>query len=369
MTPGEDGRIPIGEHRWLGQLAHAARVHQTDPIHHRYVVGAFGRTIAARSGASGATWREAAGSLRSASLGSPTDDTTARHRHPAGHVLCRWPGSVNAGRRAIALVRSRSLRCARPHSPDAVAGRARCARRRRAPCRSGRRCSAPMTTQPSWLDLGRSVELCRFTDEDGNQHLRGHAHARIARTHARVGGLPVQGPDARVRPQQGQPRDGVLHQPGRLRRPTARAPSGGGWVDTADTDVPVVAMCVFPDGSMIDEWGLAYHSDGTIRGTDLAQQFVYQPTDGLPPIFRSDWPRQRPSSHSGCARKQHPPGYRAARTRVRLGAPCSQRHHASRHPAPSHRTQPKCPPGQISLRRPPSAPWYSEQPSSEHHVR
>jgi putative hemolysin len=60
---------------------------------------------------------------------------------------------------------------------------------------------------------------------------------------------------------------------------------GGGWVDMSDHVDPVAAMCVFPDGSMIDEWGLAYHSDGTIRGIDLAHEFVYQPTGGLPPIF------------------------------------------------------------------------------------
>ena len=61
--------------------------------------------------------------------------------------------------------------------------------------------------------------------------------------------------------------------------------SGGGWVDMSDTTSPVVAMCVFPDGSMIDEWGLAYHSDGTTRGADLSREFVYDPTEGLPPIF------------------------------------------------------------------------------------
>ncbi len=46
-------------------------------------------------------------------------------------------------------------------------------------------------------------------------------------------------------------------------------------------------MCVFPDGSMIDEWGLAYHSDGTVRGADLATMFVYAPGTDLPTIFGS----------------------------------------------------------------------------------
>lgn len=61
--------------------------------------------------------------------------------------------------------------------------------------------------------------------------------------------------------------------------------SGGGWVAKADPDDIVVALCVFPDLSFIDEWGLAYHSDGSIRGTDLATVMAYQPDGQLPPVF------------------------------------------------------------------------------------
>ena len=60
--------------------------------------------------------------------------------------------------------------------------------------------------------------------------------------------------------------------------------AGGGWVAKDDPDDVVVALCVFPDLSFIDEWGLAYHSDGTIRGTDLATAMEYQP-GSLPPVF------------------------------------------------------------------------------------
>ena len=35
-------------------------------------------------------------------------------------------------------------------------------------------------------------------------------------------------------------------------------------------------MCVFPDLSSIDSWGLTYHSDGTIRGADLTDLFRYK---------------------------------------------------------------------------------------------
>ena len=61
--------------------------------------------------------------------------------------------------------------------------------------------------------------------------------------------------------------------------------SGGGWVNQTDPDDVVVSLCVFPDGSFIDEWGLAYHSAGEIRGKDLTTVMRYQPSGPLPPVF------------------------------------------------------------------------------------
>ena len=61
--------------------------------------------------------------------------------------------------------------------------------------------------------------------------------------------------------------------------------AGGGWVATEDPDDVVVALCVFPDLSYIDEWGLAYHSNGDIRGADLQPLMAYQPGGVLPPVF------------------------------------------------------------------------------------
>ena len=46
----------------------------------------------------------------------------------------------------------------------------------------------------------------------------------------------------------------------------------------------VVALCVFPDESAIDEWGIAYMSEGTVRGADLSALFRVDPAD-TPPIF------------------------------------------------------------------------------------
>jgi len=36
-----------------------------------------------------------------------------------------------------------------------------------------------------------------------------------------------------------------------------------------------IEMCVFPDNSMIDSWGLMYHSDNIVRGIDLSTVLKY----------------------------------------------------------------------------------------------
>jgi putative hemolysin len=51
--------------------------------------------------------------------------------------------------------------------------------------------------------------------------------------------------------------------------------AGGGWGKEGGADS--VALCIFPDLSSIDSWGLTYHSDGVIRGADLSDLLRYQP--------------------------------------------------------------------------------------------
>ena len=52
----------------------------------------------------------------------------------------------------------------------------------------------------------------------------------------------------------------------------------GGWVKSDDKS-DVAEMCVFPDLSVIDSWGLAYHTMGTIRGANLESAFRWQPAE------------------------------------------------------------------------------------------
>lgn len=59
----------------------------------------------------------------------------------------------------------------------------------------------------------------------------------------------------------------------------------GGWVDESQPVFEVMNLCVFADGSAIDEFGIFYYATGAVRGADLAPILRYQPGDELPDMF------------------------------------------------------------------------------------
>jgi putative hemolysin len=63
--------------------------------------------------------------------------------------------------------------------------------------------------------------------------------------------------------------------------------AGGGWIlDDKNDTFYVLQACIFPDLSTIDSWGLTYHTNGTIRGTDLSSAIRFQPPSApTPGIF------------------------------------------------------------------------------------
>lgn len=76
--------------------------------------------------------------------------------------------------------------------------------------------------------------------------------------------------------------------------------AGGGWVTDAPdskTNFQIVGMCVFPDGSAIDSWGLTYKANGVVRGQDLTKLVRYQPTV-LPNVFVSSSSPNEPAESS-----------------------------------------------------------------------
>lgn len=54
----------------------------------------------------------------------------------------------------------------------------------------------------------------------------------------------------------------------------ATSGAGGAWVAKVHYDAEL-ETCVFPDNSTIDSWGLLYHTNGIVRGIDLATVLRY----------------------------------------------------------------------------------------------
>ncbi|MCC6224138.1 MAG: hypothetical protein IT201_11695 [Thermoleophilia bacterium] len=131
------------------------------------------------------------------------------------------------------------------------------------------------TNGPSPLRLAGSARFCRFEASDGSRifvslatlHATEPTLAAIAYlTQPPVGDIP------------GGPNPASIHCASlggteSFGRPSA---AGGGWVSDIDEIDPVLQVCVFPDRSMIDSWGITYHSWGTIRGRDLTNVLRYR---------------------------------------------------------------------------------------------
>lgn len=63
----------------------------------------------------------------------------------------------------------------------------------------------------------------------------------------------------------------------------------GGWASNLDSpETTSIGICIFPDGSAIDDWGLTYNADGIIRGADLSKLIRYQDQDEFEIAFPSD---------------------------------------------------------------------------------
>ena len=135
-----------------------------------------------------------------------------------------------------------------------------------------------------WVDLGRTLEVCRFQadDEAGSR-----IYVDLLTLWSEAPSLAAAAYLARVPMSDelppGNPATFYCADLGGSSQWGTGA-AGGGWVNLDDPDDPVVALCVFPDGSAIDDWGIAYYSGDVVRGADLAPLFRAD-TSAFPPIF------------------------------------------------------------------------------------
>jgi putative hemolysin len=127
--------------------------------------------------------------------------------------------------------------------------------------------------QSEWVDLGRSMELCRFQADD-------EAKSRI---YVDVTTLATPTPTLASAAYLAKVQNELVPAKGITATQNCTAlggtsvfgpgASGGGWVALDDPDDGVIALCLFADGSAIEEWGITYYAAGTVRGADLAPLF------------------------------------------------------------------------------------------------
>ncbi|GAA1927384.1 hypothetical protein GCM10009837_60980 [Streptomyces durmitorensis] len=120
--------------------------------------------------------------------------------------------------------------------------------------------------------LGGEREMCVFTGADGTKITIGADSlaadkptlAALAYVHkpADPGGHP------------GNPSLGYCKSINGTALYGPKSTDGGGWAKKGETNPSnVVSSCMFADGSVIDAWGLKYHSGDVIRGADLTKKF------------------------------------------------------------------------------------------------
>ena len=139
----------------------------------------------------------------------------------------------------------------------------------------------------NWLELAGTVELCRFEDGEPGADETTRIYVDLVTLYAEAPTLagvaylsrvPVTLPDT---PSANPARANCAALGGSAQ--FGGEMSSGGWV-TSDRPTEVVDLCVFPDLSFIDEFGIFYYADGTVRGADLATVMRYD-GDPLPAIF------------------------------------------------------------------------------------
>jgi putative hemolysin len=130
------------------------------------------------------------------------------------------------------------------------------------------------TNSDNPLQLSGSLGVCTFTAEDGTRMIVGLD--TLYSDQPTLAALAYRAQTPVIPAERGvNPSSTYCTQLGGTDAFGGVSAVSGGWglEGAADT----IGLCVFPDLSVIDAWGITYHSDNTIRGADLTDLFRYQP--------------------------------------------------------------------------------------------
>lgn len=134
----------------------------------------------------------------------------------------------------------------------------------------------------SWVPLGRTWTLCEFEMTEGDQVTRISVDlVTLASETFTLAGSAYLAKLPPILPEQpgANPATANCTALGGT-SVFGQDASGGGWVNAEEPVFTVMSLCVFADGSAIDEWGITYYATGAVRGADLATKMRSQATLG-----------------------------------------------------------------------------------------
>jgi putative hemolysin len=147
------------------------------------------------------------------------------------------------------------------------------------------RTPAADTNSPPMIRLAGSVPFCRFTGTQGGSTSSISVDLRtLVSTKPTLAALAyLEKPNAGRIPGNVNPASIYCSRLGGSDQFGGQGLGGGGWIVGRSANT-VLQACVFPDGSIIDSFGILYHSQDVVRGADLTTRFRYKPSR-LPNVF------------------------------------------------------------------------------------
>lgn len=143
------------------------------------------------------------------------------------------------------------------------------------------RTPALSTNNPPALRLAGPVAFCRFTGvQDGQSSSISVDLRTLVTTRPTLAALAyLTKPPAGRLPVSANPASIYCSRLGGSDQFGGRAnATGGGWI-VGRSVATTLEACVFPDGSIIDSFGILYHSQGIVRGADLTTRLRYRPAN------------------------------------------------------------------------------------------
>ena len=124
------------------------------------------------------------------------------------------------------------------------------------------------------LVLAGPQEFCQYTADDGSSQISVLLSSLVASKPSLAALAYYAKPKDKLKKCEGGPGSCYCSDVGGTDNFGGINASGGGWVLESDAN-DVLDLCVFPDLSAIDAYGIFYHSHSIIRGQNLRHKFKF----------------------------------------------------------------------------------------------